>query len=124
MLDNDPDRVVALSSAAPGAASGRGGSFVRRHSDEALRPLVVVEGVSVDEKAVWLVAEPGQISGTKEAILGLLFGGVDAKDLQVVPILLVPGEFTVLATMFSRPAVEERRMPNVPEQVNVHQLTV
>ena len=99
----------------PSASGGRGGLFGQRHGDETLGPLVLVEGVMVDTKAVRLVAEPGQFSGPEDALLGLLFGGVGAKDLQIVPVLLVPDQFPVLATMSSRSAVKERRMPNVSE---------
>ena len=120
-MEGSAPRIVHMLSGAPGTWDD---SFIQRHRDEALGPPVLVQRVLIYKKAVRLVAEPGQLSSPHEAVSGLLLGGVGAKDLQIVPIFLVPDQFSVLTTMFSRSAVEERRMPNVPEQVNVHRLTV
>ena len=61
---------------------------------------------------------------TSEAGLVRRLRRVGTKDLQIVAILLTPDQFTVVAAMFSWPTVEKRRMMNVPEQVDVHRLTV
>jgi len=98
--------------------------MVPRLRDEALGPLVLVEGVAVDEEAIRLVTKAGQRSGADDAVLGLLLGGVDAENLQVIPVFLIPLQLAVLTAMASRSAVEEGRMPNVPEQEDVHAPTV
>lgn len=109
------------------AHTGRGeapiSSHAPRHCNETFGPPVLIEGVEVDEEAVRLVTKPRQLPGTDDAVLSLLLSGEDAKNLQVVPFPLVPLQFAVLATMLSRPSVQKRRMPNVPEQKDVHGLT-
>ena len=95
-----------------------------RLRDEALGPLVFVEGVAVDEEAIRLVTKAEQRSRADDAVLGLLLGGVDAKNLQVIPVFLIPLQLAFLTSMASRSAIGERRMPNVPEQEDVHSPTV
>src|SRR5690348_18316673 len=90
--------------------------FFSRYRDESFAPVIIVERVAIRHEAVRFIAEARQRPRASDAVPSVLLGGVHAEDLQVVAVLFVPDQRSVLVAVLGRCAVEKSGMTHVPEQ--------
>jgi len=95
-----------------------------RLGDEALQPVGLIDGVPRHEEAIGLVPEARQVLGPYDALIRPGLRREEAQELDVVAVLLIPEELTVVAAVPGRPSVDVGGVVHVVDEVDLRALSV